>query len=138
PKLCYLYYELGTPPLTALRAWLAKTRRVPSGHCRDATVYGHTTTATHDNEYTPAPPNGIPMWVLTFPNLCILYKLPLPPPTGFCLPFLLNGQGEPEGENLFSEFPHVGFLEGKKRLSGTSIFRVSNKVDYSSTWYIWL
>ena len=27
-----------------------KTRRARSGHCRDARVYGHTTTAMHDNE----------------------------------------------------------------------------------------
>ena len=33
-------------------AWSVKTRRAPSRHCRDARVYGHTTTAMHDNEYT--------------------------------------------------------------------------------------
>ena len=27
----------------------------PSRHCRDARVYGHTTTAMHDIEYTPPP-----------------------------------------------------------------------------------
>ena len=33
-------------------AWSVKPRRARSRHCRDATVYGHTTTAMHD-EYTP-------------------------------------------------------------------------------------
>ena len=37
----------------AMYAWLVTTGRAPSGHCRDAWVYGHTTTAMHDNEYTP-------------------------------------------------------------------------------------
>ena len=37
----------------AMSAWSVKTRRAPSRHCRDARVYGHTTTAMHDNEYTP-------------------------------------------------------------------------------------
>ena len=27
--------------------------RAPSWHCRGARVYGHTTTAMHDREYTP-------------------------------------------------------------------------------------
>ena len=52
--------------LTALRAWCkqmsawsAKTRRAPSRHCRDARVYGHTTTAMHDNDYTPPPPPDV-------------------------------------------------------------------------------
>ena len=30
-----------------MSAWLVKTRRAPSGHSRDATVYDHTTTAMH-------------------------------------------------------------------------------------------
>ena len=34
-------------------AWSVKTRRAPSRHCRDARVYGHTTTAMHDNENPP-------------------------------------------------------------------------------------
>ena len=34
-------------------AWLVKTRRAPSRHCKDARVYGRTTTAMHDIEYTP-------------------------------------------------------------------------------------
>ena len=37
----------------AMFAWSVKTRHAPSRHCRDARVYGHTTTAMHDNEYTP-------------------------------------------------------------------------------------
>ena len=32
----------------AMSAWWVKTRRAPSGHCRDARVYGYTTTAVHD------------------------------------------------------------------------------------------
>ena len=37
-----------------------KTRRAPSRHCRNARVYGHTTTAMYDNEYTlpPGSPRG--------------------------------------------------------------------------------
>ena len=37
----------------AMSAWSVKARRAPSRHCRDARVYGHTTTAMHDSEYTP-------------------------------------------------------------------------------------
>ena len=37
-------------------AWSAKTRRAPSRRCRDARVYGHTTTAMRDLEYIPRPP----------------------------------------------------------------------------------
>ena len=33
------------------------TRRAPSRHRRDATVYGSTTTAMHDNENTAPPPD---------------------------------------------------------------------------------
>ena len=40
----------------AMSAWSVKTRRAPSRHCKDARVYGHTTTAMHDNEYAPPPP----------------------------------------------------------------------------------
>ena len=40
----------------AMSAWSVKTRRAPSRHYRDASVYGHTTTATHEIEYTPPPP----------------------------------------------------------------------------------
>ena len=35
---------------------LRQTLRAPSRHCGDAKVYGHTTTAMHDIEYTPPPP----------------------------------------------------------------------------------
>ena len=38
------------------RQCLPETRRTPSRHCRDAFVYGHTTTAMHDDEYTPPRP----------------------------------------------------------------------------------
>ena len=38
----------------AMTVWSVKTRLAPSRHCRDARVYGRTTTAMHDNEYTPA------------------------------------------------------------------------------------
>ena len=31
--------------------WSVKTRHAPSRHCRDARVYGHTTTAMHEIEY---------------------------------------------------------------------------------------
>ena len=36
----------------AMSAWSVKTRRAPFRYCRDARVYGHTTTAMHDTEYT--------------------------------------------------------------------------------------
>ena len=39
----------------AMSAWSVKTRRAPSRRCRDARVYGHTTTAMHGNEYPPPP-----------------------------------------------------------------------------------
>ena len=39
----------------AVYAWSVKTRHTPSRHCRDARVYGHTTTAMHDMS-TPLPP----------------------------------------------------------------------------------
>ena len=35
----------------AMSVWSVKTRHAPSRHCRDARVYGHTTTAMHDIEY---------------------------------------------------------------------------------------
>ena len=38
----------------AMYAWLVKTRHAPSRHCRDAGVYGHTTTAMQ--EYRVHPP----------------------------------------------------------------------------------
>ena len=37
-------------------------RRAPSRRCRDAKVYGHTTTAMHDDEYTPPPPRPRFRW----------------------------------------------------------------------------
>ena len=37
----------------AMPAWSVKARRAPSRHW-DARVYGHTTTAMHDNEYPPS------------------------------------------------------------------------------------
>ena len=37
----------------AMSVWSAETRGAPCRHCRDARVYGHTTTAMHDIEYTP-------------------------------------------------------------------------------------
>ena len=40
----------------AMCAWSVKTRRAPARHCRGARVSGHTTTAMHDNEYTPPSP----------------------------------------------------------------------------------
>ena len=39
----------------AMSAWSVKTRRAPSRHCRDARVYGHTTTAMHDMRVHPPP-----------------------------------------------------------------------------------
>ena len=47
-------FALGTSDV--FLAWSVKTRRAPSRHCRDARVYGHTTTAIHDNEYSPPLP----------------------------------------------------------------------------------
>ena len=38
----------------AMSAWLAKTRRAPCRHSRDARVYGHTITGMH-KQSTPAP-----------------------------------------------------------------------------------
>ena len=53
-----------TPPygaslclVQAMPACSAKTRCAPSRHCRDARVYGHTTTAMHDMS-TPPPPRS--------------------------------------------------------------------------------
>ena len=41
--------------MLAMSAWSVKTRRAPSRHCEYAKVYGHATTAMHDNEYLPPP-----------------------------------------------------------------------------------
>ena len=38
----------------AMSAWSVKTRRAPSRHCRDARVYGHTTTACINMSTTPS------------------------------------------------------------------------------------
>ena len=38
----------------AMSVWSVKTRHAPSPHCRNARVYGHTTTAMHDMS-TPPP-----------------------------------------------------------------------------------
>ena len=43
----------------AMSAWSVKTRRAPSRYCSDVKVYGHTTTAMHDNEYPPPPHNAV-------------------------------------------------------------------------------
>ena len=48
-----------SPPLVpalvpAMSAWSVKIRRAPFRHRRDARVYGQTSTAMHDNEYTPS------------------------------------------------------------------------------------
>ena len=37
----------------AMPAWSLKTRRAPSRHCRDARVYGHTTTAMNEMSTPP-------------------------------------------------------------------------------------
>ena len=37
----------------AMSCLVGEIRRAPSRHCRDARVYGRTTTAMHDNEYPP-------------------------------------------------------------------------------------
>ena len=46
-----------------MSAWRVKTRRAPPRHCREAGVHGRTTTAMHDNEYTPLPPPLV--WCVT-------------------------------------------------------------------------
>ena len=43
----------------AMSAWSVKTRRAPSRHSRDATVYGHATTVMHKLS-TPPPTNMCP------------------------------------------------------------------------------
>ena len=54
----------------AMSAWLVKTRRASSRHCKDA-VYGHMTAAMHDNEYPPPCP-GV---VKTFPSYILALHL---------------------------------------------------------------
>ena len=41
----------------AMSTWSVETRRAPSRHCRDARVYGHTTTAVHELTTPPTPPH---------------------------------------------------------------------------------
>ena len=40
----------------AMPSWSVKTRHAPSRHCRNARVYGHTTTAMHEMPPTPPSP----------------------------------------------------------------------------------
>ena len=40
----------------AMSVWSVKTGGAPSRHCRDARVYGHTTSAMHDISSPPPPP----------------------------------------------------------------------------------
>ena len=53
-------------------AWSVKNGCAPSRHCRGAKVYGHTTSAMHDNTYTSPPLNldcfagPIPMFVRVY------------------------------------------------------------------------
>ena len=61
----------------ATSAWSVETRRAPSGH-RRTRVYGQTTTAMHDNEYTVLPnadpsnafptPTSSPKWLIDRTN----------------------------------------------------------------------
>ena len=39
----------------AMSAWSVEIRRAPSRHCRDARVFGHTTTAMHEYRVHPPP-----------------------------------------------------------------------------------
>ena len=43
----------------AMSAWSLKTRRAPNRRCRNARVYGRTTTAMHDTSASP-PPSSLP------------------------------------------------------------------------------
>ena len=55
----------------AMPAWSLKTRHAPSRHCRNARVYGHTTTAMHKLS-TPSPlpsPPRTAAFVVSAPNL---------------------------------------------------------------------
>lgn len=62
---------------TPLLPWSLKKQNpdvlLPSRHCKGAKVYGHTTTATHDNEYTPSAPCCLryhPFLILRPVSLC--------------------------------------------------------------------
>ena len=54
----------------SMSAWSVKTRHAPSRYCRDARVYGHTTTAMHEIESTSllsaAPPETRPQRTFGF------------------------------------------------------------------------
>lgn len=43
---------------------------------------------------------------------------------------MLGAQGEPEGENIFSEFPHFGVLEGKRNVLLCFIYFLLNYVRF--------
>ena len=80
----------------AKSACSVKTRRAPSRHCRDARVYGHTTTAMHDNEYispieyTPTPPSVLGMQYRPFRKMVISYVRPT---SFYCVLILAERQG---------------------------------------------
>ena len=48
-----LIHDSSPPPRAACSV---KTRRAPSQHCKNAKVYGHTTTAMHEMSIPPSPP----------------------------------------------------------------------------------
>ena len=59
--------------LVSSNAWSMKTRRAPSRRCRDARVYGHTTTAMHDMSTAPTlPPSSMVYEVCCSPFSAIL------------------------------------------------------------------
>ena len=62
----------------AMSAWLVKTRRAPSRYYRNAkSVYGHTTTAMHDNEYTAPPPRGHTLdYIKRFGSVVMRFPVP--------------------------------------------------------------
>ena len=64
----------------AMSAWLVKTRHAPSRRSRDARVYGYTTTAMHDIEYTPSPHTTMAMHDNKYP----------PPPSASKAVFSIN------------------------------------------------
>ena len=58
----------GSSPLVlAMPAWSVKTRRAPSRHCRDARVYGCTTTTMHDMS-TPCPRSFFRLFTQLYPS----------------------------------------------------------------------
>ena len=60
----------------AISAWSVKIRRAPPRHCRDARIYGHTTTAIHD-ESTRHP---IPCNIVAYPPHSATYVITPPRP----------------------------------------------------------